>query len=188
MHSSHTLSQVTYQVHLLENAFRRWDIAASLAEKITRMEELTFMLLSTSATNDDLDDLMFSMWQAATRILALLKGHRLRVGSMLLRMETLYGPDWRDLDRPEIEIATLLLNGLRSRLQAIDNRFGILFTNWIPKVRHVLSPNFQNTVTGSSLLTLPTMNTPDPSHSLLENLTAEINGYYNLESDWEDLP
>ena len=102
---------------------------------------------------------------------------------MQLKMETSSSEALTDPHRAEAEIARLLLSGLRLRQQAIENRFGIWYINWIQKVRQLISPNFKSTVTGSLHLSLPSMSPLGTLSSLEEMLMDEIAGYFKLASD-----
>ena len=106
-----------------------------------------------------------------------------RATTMQLKMETSSSEALTDPHRAEAEIARLLLSGLRLRQQAIENRFGIWYINWIQKVRQLISPNFKSTVTGSLHLSLPSMSPLGTLSSLEEMLMDEIAGYFKLASD-----
>ena len=90
---------------------------------------------------------------------------------------------YKSLDRPgraEEAMAELVISGLRSRVRAIESRFGIWSMNWIQRAQHVLSPNFKSTATGNLLLCLPSMLHQTESVSPAEMLTEEMIGYNNL--------
>ena len=129
------------------------------------------------------EELLASMLTVVTPILSSLEEHRKRATTMQLKMETSSSEALTDPHRAEAEIARLLLSGLRLRQQAIENRFGIWYINWIQKVRQLISPNFKSTVTGSLHLSLPSMSPLGTLSSLEEMLMDEIAGYFKLASD-----
>ena len=125
------------------------------------------------------------MLKVVTPILSSLEEHQKRAGIMRAKMETSSGAPWTDPLRAEWEIQRLLLSGLRLRQQAIENRFGIWYINWIQRVRQLISPHFKSTVTGSLHLNLPSMSPLGTLASMEEMLMEEIAGYFKLVSDLE---
>lgn len=115
--------------------------------------------------------------------LCLLVAHQKRVTTTQSRMATLSAEALADQRPAELEIARLILNGLRLRVLRIENSFGNLFTAWIQKVQLALSRNSPNTVTGSSLFMLPNIHRQPELNSLMEGLMDDLIGYNNLA--WE---
>ena len=167
----------------LENAFKNWELCSSLEERITRTEEFISIASLTLGGKEGSEELLASMLTVVTPILSSLEEHRKRATTMQLKMETSSSEALTDPHRAEAEIARLLLSGLRLRQQAIENRFGIWYINWIQKVRQLISPNFKSTVTGSLHLSLPSMSPLGTLSSLEEMLMDEIAGYFKLASD-----
>ena len=170
----------------LENAFTNWELSSSLAEKITLMEVFISTASLTLGGKEGSDELLASMLKVVTPILSSLKEHLKRDTTMRSKMETLHSKALTVPFRAEAEIARLLQNGLKLRMQAIESRFGIWYINWIQKVRQLISPHFKSTVTGSSQLSLPSMSPLETLASLEERLMEEMTGYHSLVSDLEN--
>lgn len=182
MLSSHTLNAATSPLQLLENSLTALDSNVSLDERITLTEAFIYTALSTLEGREGSGELVSSISRVVIPTLALLVEHRKRVGIMRARMVMFAFRASTDPEsvRAEEAMAELVTSGLRSRVRAIESRFGIWSMNWIQRARLVLSPNFKSTVTGSSLLCLPSMVPQTESVSPEEMLMDEMIGYRNL--------
>lgn len=170
----------------LWNAFHHWELSASLDESITRMEDFIFTATSCSNGGFEAEGLTFSMSTVGTQTLALLREHQRRITTTQSRMAMLSLEGWNGRNRAQWELGRLLISGLESRRQRIETNFGNWCINWIPKLlvaTSTLSPAMQ---TGDLPRYLPSMSTMDELSLFREMLTAEISGYRNLVSDWQN--
>lgn len=168
----------------LWNAFHHWEVNASLDESITRMEDFIFTAMSCSNGGFEAERLMFSMSTVGTRTLAVLNEHRRRITTTRSRMEMLSAEGWEGRSRAQWELGRLLISGLESRRQRIETNFGNWCINWIPKLLCATSTHSAAMQTGDLPRCLPSMSTMDELSLFREMLTAEIDGYRNLVSDW----
>lgn len=185
MLSSRTLNAAISPLQLLENSLTALDSNVSLDERITLMEAFIYTALSTLEGKEGSGELVSSISRVAIPTLALLVEHRKRVGIMRARMVMYAFKASTDQERAEEAMGELVISGLRSRVRATESRFGIWSMNWIQRARHVLSPNFKSTVTGSSLLCLPSIPPQTVSDLSEEMLMAEMIGYRSLVSEVE---
>lgn len=170
----------------LWNAFHHWELSASLDESITRMED--FICTCTSSSNGafEVEKLISSMWTVGTRTLAVLREHQRRITTTQSRMEMLSLEGWSGRNRAQWELGRLLISGLESRRQRIETNFGNWCINWIPKLLCATSTVSPAMLTGDLPRYLPSMSTMDELALFREMLTAEIDGYRNLVSDWQN--
>ena len=84
---------------------QRWERSASLEERVTMMEELTFMFSSNLKRSEDYQGSTYSMSTATTQMLSLVTQTLERVGSMQLRMATLFVVDSAALQTEVITVA-----------------------------------------------------------------------------------
>jgi len=177
------LSVETSPLQQLENSLNGLNSNLSLGERITQMEVFIYTASLTLEGRDDSADLIASMSKVAIPTYKALVEHQKRGMTTRSRMMTSSTSHWTVPGRAEEAILGLVTNGLQSRVRKIVNHFGLWSTNWIQRVRLVLSLSSRNIVTGSSHHYLPVMNTPMASPLLEENLMGEIDGYHNLV--WE---
>lgn len=183
MSSSPTLNQLVLTDGPLWNTFQRWEASVSSQEKITLMEELISMFSVTSDGSLEVEKLMYSMWVIITQTLNLLEEHQRRDTTMRSRMAMLSAEASADQQPAELEIARLILNGLRLRVLRLENSFGNTFTTWIQRVQLALSRNCQNIATGNTLYMLPNIGRQPELNSLMEILMDDMIGYSSLA--WE---
>lgn len=183
MSSSPTLNRRDLTGGPLWTTFQRWEESASSQEKITLMEELISTFSATSDGSLEVERLIYSMWTIITQTLNLLKAHQRRATTTRSRMATLSAEALADQMPAELEIATLILDGLKLRVLKIENSFGNLFIVWIQKVQRALLRNSQSTVTGNSQFVLPIIHRQADLNSLMGLLMDDLIGYTNLA--WE---
>ena len=114
--------------------------------------EFTFMCLSISDGSTEVEEQIRSMWEVSTQTLASLMALRRRVTTthakmgMLLR-EASIGPFQL---RAEEEIAKLILSGVKSHRQRLENHFGIWCMTWIQNLQSLALPNYRSIVIGNT--------------------------------------
>lgn len=110
---------------------QRWERSASLEERVTMMEELTFMFSSNLKRSEDYQGSTYSMSTATTQMLSLVTQTLERVGSMQLRMATLFVVDSAALQTEVITRARLIRSGLLLWPARMPILFGRMLKAWI---------------------------------------------------------
>ena len=105
--------------------------SASLEERVTMMEELTFMFSSNLKRSEDYQGSTYSMSTATTQMLSLVTQTLERVGSMQLRMATLFVVDSAALQTEVISRARLIRSGLLLWPARMPILFGRMLKAWI---------------------------------------------------------
>ena len=186
MDSSPTLNAMDWTPSELWSAFHHWELSASSAESVTRMEDFIFTCSQTSDGSFEVERLIYSMWTVGTQTLSLLREHQRRAMTTQSRMETLCAEGWVGRNRAEVEMGRLLLSGLELRKRRVETNFGNWCMNWIPKLLHARSTHSASMLTGDLPRSLPSMSTMDELSLFREMLTEEMTGYRSLVSDWQN--
>lgn len=186
MDSSRTPNAETSTTGELWNAFHHWELSASWEENFTRMEDFIFTCSMTSDGSFEAERLTYSMWTVGTRTLSLLREHLRRVTTTQSRMAMLSAEGWNGRNRAQWDLGRLLLSGLELRMQRVVTNFGNFSMSWIQKLLHATSTHSASMLTGDLPRSLPAMTTHEELSLFREMLTAEIDGYRNLVSDWEN--
>lgn len=122
------------------------ELNASLAERVTQMEEFTSMLLLTSDRSFDQERSMCLMLGDAIRMSRLVKVALVRAGTMRRKMATLLLGDWSD--QTEAMFLQLALNGVKSALQGVSKSFGVYVRHWLLEHCLLTSHHYEHTLLG----------------------------------------
>ena len=139
------------------------------------------MCLSISDGSTEVEEQIRSMWEVSTQTLASLMALRRRVTTthakmgMLLR-EASIGPFQL---RAEEEIAKLILSGVKSHRQRLENHFGIWCMTWIQNLQSLALPNYRSIVIGNTDI-VPAYESP--AGARFRNDTSDGRGDWLLQS------
>jgi hypothetical protein len=133
----------------------RWDLSASLGEKIMLMEEFTYMLSQCGNRNSAHETLENSMYADTIQTWSLVMVLQRRVGTMRRKMETLWAEGLSD--RAEADWVKLLQSGARSSLLNLLSSFGMLLHAWTHVRFAAASSRSRSLLPGSTDPTLPSM-------------------------------
>lgn len=141
------------------------------------------MCLSISDGSTEVEEQIRSMWEVSTQTLASLMALRRRVTTthakmgMLLR-EASIGPFQL---RAEEEIAKLILSGVKSHRQRLENHFGIWCMTWIQNLQSLALPNYRSIVIGNTDIVPPPTNHQQELDLEMILVMEEAIGCYSLE-------
>lgn len=175
MSFSRTPNVETWIPGLFTTLLHRFQLSASLDEKLMLMEVLTSTLSWTSAerwTSETLDDLML---RASTRIYNHAVAHRKRCSTMRSRTEMLSQED--SVPSSTIRFRELTLSGLESHMRQLWTSFGILFESWHHERFVATSTPCGPMPNGTIDPRLLNINTPHPFNLALREFQSSMNGY-----------
>lgn len=134
-----------------------WELNASSGESITQMEDFISMYSQISDGSFAAEGLTYSMWEAATQTLRLLKDLRAADTTMRSKMATWSVGDWPDLRDKTRGLIILAESGLRlSRLDLVTN-FWTFACDWLREMLSLRGEASSNSQTGNLLQSLRTM-------------------------------
>lgn len=166
--------------------FQAWEASASSGEKYMLMEEFTSIASSISEENSEAEDLISLMSTVVTQTSRLLTELHGEVTTMRSRMVTSYAGGSEDpRSLAQNELRRIGINGLRSRMQRIENIFGSWFTTWIQRLLLAISGNSRSMPIGDLQSLIPSMWHPEESRLLVEMMMVEMRGSANLVLDLE---
>lgn len=165
----------------LWNAFRHWEVSASLDESIMRMEDFISTCFATSDQSCEVEEQISLMLTVTTQTLRRLEELRNWDTTMQSRMVMLFAEDWEDHHLiAEVAMAKLMRRGRKLRLQRIETNFGNWCIDWILNLLRVHSRNSRSTQTGNFALWNQHTKIQVGYRSLEEILMADLIGLDNL--------
>lgn len=156
--------------------------SASLAEKITQMEEFISTLFSCSTENIGQEMSVNSMWVDATQTLSAAIVHQKKDGTTRRKMVTLWEEDLSD--RAEMEYLRLARSGLSLSWQEIETSFLRCARTWLLGHYSVTSLPSAATPIGGSAPILPHTSILSEYFLARNDIHSSILGYNRT---WEDL-
>lgn len=188
MPSSPTHDVAIWTLGQLWECFQTIELSASLVESCTRMEKFIYTLSLISIDNLALEQLQFSMWEAATLTSSSLGELRRKDGTMRRRMATslLEDSDARTA-RAEVAITELILNGVRLSWQRQLNSFGNFATSWFRKLWFEAIHLYGSSATGSLHPSILSMRHPEEYGLTRQQLRESTSGSCRLIWDLEHL-
>jgi hypothetical protein len=165
----------------LWSTFLDWELSASSPEKFTRMEVFISIASSISDGSSEADELISLMSTVVTQTSSLLGELHGEVTTMRSRMVTSYvGASNDPSSLAQNELRRIGINGLKSRMRAIETIFGNWFITWIPRLLRAITGNWPSTPIGGLHQFLPCMSHQEESRLLVEMLMVEMRGASNL--------
>lgn len=167
--------------------FLNWELSASSPEKYTRMVDFISIASSISDGSSEAEELISLMSTVVTQTSNNLMELHGEVTTMRSRMVRSYvGASSDPSNLAQNELRRIGINGLKSRMRAIENIFGNWFTTWIPRLLRAITGNWPSTQTFDSPRFLPCMRHQEESALLTEMLMVEMRGATNLVFDLEN--
>lgn len=176
------LSAETCALSRCATILAHWELSASSVEKCTRMGVLISTLLLISRESADSETLASLMLEDSTQMLNHHVVHRRKVGTMLLRMETLSRGGLSD--QAEADFLRLVMRGIHLSNARIEMSFGLLFRNWLLEASCATSTHCVATQTGGSERNQSHMRARKISPMTRQNFLDSKAGYERI---WKDI-